>query len=104
MSNQGFYQGDDLVNIITINRPLYTDDLTITKAELQVGCLTFVNENPTFPYSVSILRNQSVELSCSNPVYLRISYLAPNGVTNYRTTCLGTLTLNVNKQVVKDTY
>lgn len=101
--NQGFFKGDDLVDIITINRPSNTDDLTITKAELQVGDLdTFVEENPVFPYTVSILRNQSVFLNFNNPVYLRITYNDSNGNENIRQTCLGSLDLLMQAQVVRD--
>ncbi len=101
-ANQGFYQGDDLVDVIQINRPSNSEDLNITKAEVQVGNLTFVNDNPIFPYYVSIMRNDSVKLYSTNPVYLRIYYTNSNGSETYRTTCLGSLTLKVNAQVVQD--
>lgn len=100
--NQGFFQGDDLVDVITVNRPSDSDDITITKAELQVGTLTFVEENPVFPYSVSILRNNSINLQPSNPIYLRVYYLSDDGQETYRKTCLGSLDLKVNRQVVID--
>lgn len=99
--NQGFFQGDDLVDVITVNLK-NNDGKTITKAELQVGILTLINNNPVFPYNVSIYRNDSVKLSASNPVFLRIYYLSDNGQETYRTTCLGTLNLKVNPQVVQD--
>ena len=101
--NQGFFQGDDLVDVITVNRPQNSQDLTIIKAELQVGSLTFVEDDPVFPYTVSIMRNQSILLLPNNPVYLRISFLAQDGTTSYRRTCLGSLDLMCNKQVVRDT-
>lgn len=102
-TNCGFFQGDDLVDVITVNRPENSDDITITKAELQVGTLpVFVKNNPVFPYSVSIMRNQSVLLAYKNPIYLRITYTDTNGNENVRQTCLGTLTMTVNAQVVRD--
>ena len=101
--NYGFFQGDDLVDIIKVNRPENTAGLTITKAELQIGDLEpFVNVNPTFPYTVSIMRNLSIKLAYTNPIYLRIYYLGTDGNTVVRTTCLGSLNLNVNAQVVRD--
>ena len=101
--NQGFFQGDDLVDVITVNRPSNSDSLTITRAELQVGSLTFVEETPVFPYAVSILRDKSMLLNYTNPVYLRIYYPNPNNnEIDYRTTCLGSLVLKVNAQVVED--
>ena len=100
--NQGFFKGDDLVDVITVDRPKNTDDFTITEAELQVGILKFVEENPIFPYTVSIMRNQSVKLNNSNPIYLRITYNDTNGHEGIRTTCLGSLTLKANAQVVQD--
>lgn len=100
---QGFFKGDDLVDIITVNKPKNTDDLTITKAELQVGTLpVFVEENPTFPYSISIMREQSTKLDYSNQIYLRITYNDTDGHEGIRTTCLGSLTLKANAQVVQD--
>ena len=99
--NHGFFKGDDLVDVITINRPKNTDDLTITKAEVQVGNLpTFVETSPVFPYSISIMREQSALLSYSNSIYLRITYNDTDGHENIRTTCIGTLTLNTNDEVI----
>lgn len=101
--NQGFYKGDDLVNVITVNKPKNTDDLAITKAELQVGTLpVFVEENPIFPYKISIMREQSVNLDYSNAIYLRITYNDTDGHEGIRTTCIGSLILKANKQVVND--
>ena len=101
--NYGFFQGDDLVDVIKVNQPKNTEYLTITKAELQVGNLEpFVTENPTFPYTVSIMRNDSVKLSYANPIYLRIYYQDPNGDTVIRKTCIGSLNMKVNAQVVRD--
>ena len=99
--NQGFFQGDDLIDVITVNLKNNTDK-EITKAELQVGSFTFVEENPVFPYNVSIYRNDSVKMPFSNPVYLRVYYLSGDGQEEYRQTCLGTLNLKVNPQVVQD--
>lgn len=102
--NFGFFQGDDLVDIIKVNRPENTEGLTITKAELQVGSLApFVEDNPVFPYTVSIMRDLSTQLTFTNPVYLRIYYLDTSGTNSVRTTCLGSLNLKVNAQVVRDT-
>jgi len=101
--NQGFFQGDDLVDVIKVNRPEHSDGLNIIRAELQVGSLPpFVEENPVFPYTVSILRDQSVKLAYTNAVYLRIYYPNSDGTETYRTTCLGSLLLKVNAQVVED--
>lgn len=101
-NNYGFFRGDDLVDIIEVNRPCNAEDLKIIRAELQVGPLMFPQDNPKFPYFVTILRNQSINLNNENPVYLRIYYLDDSGKTIYRTTCLGSLNLVVNPQVVKD--
>lgn len=101
-ANQGFFQGDDLIDVIHVNRPAKSEGLNITRAELQVGPLTFVENNPVFPYDVSIMRKDSVKLYSSNPVYLRIYYTNSSGNETYRTTCLGSLMLKVNTQVVQD--
>ena len=101
--NLGFFKGDDLVDIITVNRPKNSDNLTITRAELQVGNLEpFVEENPVFPYKVSIMRNLSINLQYENPIYLRIYYVGENGTESVRKTCIGSLDLKVNAQVVRD--
>lgn len=99
---QGFFQGDDLIDAIIVNKPENSDDITITQAELQVGILKFVESNPVFPYTVSIMRDKSKLLTSANDVFLRITYNDENGHTGVRTTCLGKLTLNVNAQAVKD--
>ena len=98
----GYYKGDDLVDVIKVNKPNNTDDLTITKAELQVGSLKFTENNPVFPYYVSIMHNDSVKLGNINTIYLRITYNDTQGHENIRTTCIGSLSLNVSEQVVKD--
>ncbi len=95
-----FFKGDDLVDVITVNRPKGAEDLEITRAELQVGPLTFVKDNPIFPYKVSILRNKSMFLDFKNPIYLRLYYNSGSEV--YRTTCLGSLNLTAYAQVVGD--
>ena len=99
--NEGFFRGDDLIDVITVDLK-NNEEKTITKAELQVGVLTIVNDNPVFPYKVSILRDKSVKLECNSPVYLRVYYLSDDGTETYRQTCLGTLNLKVNPQVVQD--
>lgn len=99
----GFFQGDDLIDIITVNRPSNTDEFAITQAQLQVGNLEpIITDNPVFPYSVSIMRNDSIKLGFSNPIYLRIIFNDADGHTNVRRTCIGSLDLKVNAQVVRD--
>ena len=96
--NNSVFMGDDLVDVITVNRPTNTADLTITKCEVQVGNLLFTEENPVFPYNITIDRTKSVLLTFQNPIYMRIYF--DNG--NTRRTCIGTLTLMAQKQVVQD--
>ena len=97
-----FFKGDDLIDVITVNMPKGAELLDITKAELQVGNLEpFVNENPTFPYTISIRRNLSAKLNFSNPIYLRIYYLIDNN-EEVRQTCIGSLNLKTLDQVVRD--
>ena len=99
----GFFKGDDLIDVITINRPKNTDDITIKKAILQVGTLEpFIEVNPVFPYSISIMRDKSSRLNHLNPIYLGIIYDDENGHENVKRTCVGSLTLAVNNQVVMD--
>ena len=96
------FRGDDLVDLIKVNRPVNTADKTITRAELQVGNFTFVEENPVFPYYVSIMRDKSIQLEMFNEIHLRIYYLSENGEETYRTTCIGSLSFKTNPQVVND--
>lgn len=98
----GFFQGDDLIDVITVHRPKNTEELTILQSELQVGPLTIIEKNPVFPYEVSIMRDDSVKLNILNKVYLRIVYNDDKGNTGVRKTCLGELKLKMNKQVVND--
>lgn len=102
IDDYGFFQGDDLIDAITVNRPKDTEDITIIQCELQVGPLTIIEVNPVFPYDVSIMREDSVKLGVVNKVYLRVVYNDSQGHTGVRKTCLGELKLKVNKQVVTD--
>ena len=92
------FKGDDLVDIITVHRPSGTDSLVIVKCEVQVGKLLFVETNPVFPYRITIDRNKSKELDYQNEIYVRIYF--NNGST--RRTCIGSLILSANAQVVRD--
>lgn len=92
------FKGDDLVDIITVHRPSGTDSLIITKCEVQVGKLLFIENEPIFPYKITIDRNKSKQLDYQNDIYVRIYF--DNGST--RRTCIGSLTLSANAQVVRD--
>ena len=98
--SHGIFKGDDLIDVIQINRPSNTDDLTITQAILMIGPLRFEKNNPVFPYYVSIMREDSAQLDYDNPVYLGIVYTDTQGHTNVRQTCIGNLTLNANAQEI----
>jgi len=96
------YKGDDLINIIKVDRPSNTVNITITKCIVQVGDLAFTENNPVFPYYISITKAQSKLLDFSNEVYVAIVYNDEAGHTNIKRTCMGYFTLNLNSQVVQD--
>ena len=95
------YIGDDMPSLLTINRPDNTESITITKTLVQIGSLAFLNENPTFPYTISIPRNLSKTLNAKNEIYMGVYYLGANQEELFRT-CKGSLTLNLNPAVIEE--
>lgn len=72
------YQGDNTAafggNFLKINivpeegQPIPT----ITKAELRIGCIHKVFENPVFPLTINLTEEESAKLQAQNTAYLAV--------------------------------
>lgn len=93
--------GDDLPRLLQVNRPQNTDNITITKSIVQIGDLKFEGKNPIFPYYISVPRAKCRYLDTKNPIYMGVYYLDANGKELFQT-CVGSLTLPLNKAVIKE--
>lgn len=101
------YIGDDLINLMTVHisavdeneNPIEPD---IEAVELKIGCLDKKYVRPTNPFTVDVMRDESVKLSINNKVYAAVWYWdMVNGVrTLLKKTCEGTLTIQTKVEVV----
>ena len=99
------YQGDDLINVITVTiRPKEegAELPEITSVDVKVGCLVLHYDNPPNPFSINIMREQSIKLSTVNKVYACIWYKDTiNGEEKIlKKTCEGSLTLATQPEVI----
>lgn len=98
------YQGDDLINIMTVT--ITSADggelPEISAVDLKIGSLKKHFDNPTNPFSVNIMREESIKLGTINQVYACIWYYdIVDGVrTLLKKTCEGTLTLATKPEVI----
>lgn len=71
-------------------------EYTITKAEVRIGVLTKIFNNPVFPLEISLNREETMMLStCGNDCYMAIY-----DEENKKKTLTGTLRFNVAPKVV----
>lgn len=72
------YQGDNTAafggNFLTINIvvPEGEDIPPITRAELKIGCVHKVFENPRFPLTINLDEEESAKLQAQNTAYLAL--------------------------------
>lgn len=94
--------GDDLPNLIQINRPSNTDSLTITKSIVQINGLPkpFVEKSPVFPYTISVHKDLSKHLHETNYIHMGICYIGEDGKELFQT-CNGELSFRLNEAVIK---
>lgn len=97
------YQGDDLINLMTVT--VTAEDGTLPEieaVELKIGPLCKKYNNPTNPFSVNVMRDESVQLSVKNSCYACIWYYAiVNGVkTLLKKTCEGTLVIETKPEII----
>lgn len=100
------YQGDDLINVMTITiTPEEGTELPEIKAiDLRIGTLKKHFDNPTNPFTINIMRDESIKLSTVNHCYCCIWYNATvDGETVLcKKTCEGDLTLATKPEVIGD--
>lgn len=99
------YQGDDLVNLMTVTITGSGGELPeIEKVDLKIGSIQKSYDHPTNPFTVNLMRDESIKLSTINKVYAAIWYhvMVDGKDTLVKKTCEGTYTINTNPEVVGD--
>lgn len=97
------YQGDDLINLMTVSVTAEDGTLPdIQAVELKIGSLCKKYDHPINPFTVNVMRDESIKLSVKNNVYACIWYYTPvNGVnTLVKKTCEGTLTIETKPEII----
>lgn len=73
-----------------------SQDYTISKAEVRIGVLTKTFENPTFPFDISLTKEETAMLSeCGNQCYMAVY-----DDEGRKYTCEGTLSFKASPKVV----
>ncbi len=100
------YQGDDLINVLTIriSAPEGEELPEIKRVDVKIGPLVKRYDNPTNPFTINLLREESIKLSVKNNIYACIWYEGTvNGKTKLlKRTCKGTVTLVTNPEIIND--
>lgn len=97
------YQGDDLINLITVSISPEEGELPdIEAVDLKVGPLCKKYKNPPNPFTVNIMREESIRLSTVNQIYACIWYWTEvdGKRTLVKKTCEGTLTLRTKPELI----
>jgi len=96
------YQGDDLVNLMTVTISSEGELPEITEVDLKIGSICKKFKNPTNPFTVNILRKESINLSVNNKVYACIYYKGEvdGKPAILKKTCEGTLTIQTKPEIV----
>ena len=101
------YQGDDLINVMTISITPKEEGEELPEIEyvdLAIGKLVKRYTRPSNPFSINILREESIRLSTLNPVFACIWYWDTiDGQRKLlKQTCEGKFSLPTNPEVVAD--
>ena len=98
------YIGDDLINLMTVTvHPAEGEELPeIETIELKIGCLDKRYIQPTNPFTIDVMRDESIKLSTKNQCFAAIWYWDIIGGERklLKKTCEGTLTLALKSEVV----
>ena len=97
------YQGDDLINLMTVSISPEEGELPeIEEVDLKIGVLCKKYKNPPNPFTVNVMREESIKLSTVNQVYACIWYW--DDVDGKRIlvkkTCEGTLTIKTKPELI----
>lgn len=97
------YQGDDLINLMTVTIRSEEGDVPELEAvELKIGPICKKYKKPTNPFTINVMREESKQLSVKNSCYACIWYYTEvNGTrTLVKKTCEGTLTIETKPEVI----
>lgn len=101
------YQGDDLINLMTVHITAQDEnqnpvEVDIEAVEVKIGCLDKKYVRPPNPFTIDIMRDESIKLSVNNKVYAAIWYwYEVNGERKLlKKTCEGSLTIETKAEVV----
>lgn len=97
------YQGDDLINLMTVSISPEEGELPeIEEVDLKIGVLCKKYKNPPNPFTVNVMREESIKLSTVNQIYACIWYWTEvdGKRTLVKKTCEGTLTLRTKPELI----
>lgn len=100
------YQGDDLLNVLTIriSAPEGEQLPEITRVDVKIGPLIKRYDNPENPFTISLMRKESIKLTARNNIYACIWYkkTVDGKEMILKKTCQGTTTLATNPEIIDD--
>ena len=99
------YIGDDLINLITVRiRPKEegSELPEIESVEVKIGCLNKTFIRPENPFTINVMRDESIKLSTQNKCFAGIMYWdTVDGERKLlKQTCDGVLTLALKPEVL----
>ena len=97
------YQGDDLINLITVSISPEEGELPeIEEVDIKIGSICKKYKRPANPFTVNVMREESIKLSTVNQVYACIWYweTVDGKRILVKKTCEGTLTLQTKPELI----
>lgn len=98
------YQGDDLIDVITvtIRAPEGEELPEIDAVDVNIGVLKKHYSHPSNPFTINIMRDESIKLSTNNAVHACIWYYGTVDGKRVllKKTCEGTLILETKPEIV----
>lgn len=99
------YQGDDLINLMTVSITPEEGELPeIEEVDVKIGSLCKKYIKPANPFTVNVMREESIKLSTVNQVCACIWYWTEVDGKKVlaKKTCEGTLTLKTSPELIND--
>lgn len=101
------YIGDDLINLMTVTispKEAGQELPEIETVEIKIGCLHKKYSNVPNPFTIDVMRDESIKLSINNRCFAAIWYWKTiNGERKLlKKTCEGTMTLALKPEVIND--
>lgn len=98
------YIGDDLIELMTVEITTNggVDMPEIEIVEIKIGTLQKKYVRPSNPFTINLCREESKKLSTKNKCYAAIWYWDYVGCQKVllKKTCEGTMTINLNQEVI----